>query len=103
MVYPPPNIERAHIRKTAIGRNDSLFRALCSLVGKLGNDYVLQSELAAIVDIENQVFEPHGLPPLGRAEVQGIVRSVYKRHQRKLASGDQQRTFAFILRDSFGA
>ena len=86
----------AHIRKTEIGRNDSLFRALCSFVGKLGNYYVSQSELATIVDIKNQAFELHGLPPLGRAEVRGIVRSVYKRHQRKLASGDQHRTFAFI-------
>ena len=29
-------------------------------------------------------------------EVAGIVRSVYKRHQRKLHTGEQQRTFSFI-------
>ena len=54
------------------------------------------SELAAVADMKNQGFALHGLPPLDRAEVAGIVRSVYKRHQRKLHTGEQQRTFAFI-------
>ena len=54
------------------------------------------SELAAVADMKNQAFTLHGLPPLDGAEVAGIVRSVYKRHQRKLHTGEQQRTFSFI-------
>ena len=53
-------------------------------------------ELAAVADMKNQAFALHGLPPLDGAEVAGIVRSVYKRRQRKLSSGEQQRTFSFI-------
>ena len=55
-----------------------------------------QSELAAVADMKNQAFALHGLPPLDRPEVAGIVRSVYKRHQRKLHTGEQQQTFSFI-------
>ena len=65
-------------------------------VGTPSNYHVSQSELAAVADMKNQAFTLHGLPPLDGAEVAGIVRSVYKRHQRKLASGEQQRTFSFI-------
>ena len=84
------------VPKTAVGRNDGLFRALCSFVGRPSNYHVSPSELAAVADMKNQGFALHGLPPLDGAEVAGIVRSVYKRHQRKLASGEQQRTFSFI-------
>ena len=84
------------VPKTAVGRNDGLFRALCSFVGTPSNYHVSPSELAAVADMKNQGFALHGLPPLDGAEVAGIVRSVYKRHQRKLHTGEQQRTFAFI-------
>ena len=66
------------------------------IVGTPSNYHVSQSELAAVADMKNQAFTLHGLPPLDPPEVAGIVRSVYKRHQRKLASGEQQRTFSFI-------
>ena len=84
------------VPKTAVGRNDGLFRALCSFVGTPSNYHVSPSELAAVADMKNQGFALHGLPPLDPPEVAGIVRSVYKRHQRKLHTGEQQRTFAFI-------
>ena len=84
------------VPKTAVGRNDGLFRALCSFVGTPSNYHVSPSELAAVADMKNQGFALHGLPPLDGAEVAGIVRSVYKRHQRKLSSGEQQRRFSFI-------
>ena len=84
------------VPKTAVGRNDGLFRALCSFVGRPSNYHVSQSELGAVADMKNQAFTLHGLPPLDGAEVAGIVRSVYKRHQRKLHTGEQQRTFSFI-------
>ena len=84
------------VPKTAVGRNNGLFRALCSFVATPINYHVSSSELAAVADMKNQAFTLHGLPPLDRAEVAGIVRSVYRRHQRKLSSGEQQRTFSFI-------
>ena len=52
------------------------------IVGTPSNYQVSQSELAAVADMKNQAFALHGLPPLDGAEVAGIVRSVYKRHQR---------------------
>ena len=39
-------------------------------------------------------FPIQAAPPLDGAEVAGIVRSVYKRHQRQLSSGEQQQTFS---------
>ena len=92
----PAGWKMPRVPKTAVGRNDGLFRALCSFVGRPSNYHVSQSELAAVADMKNQAFTLHGLPPLDRPEVAGIVRSVYKRHQRNLSSGEQQRTFAFI-------
>ena len=92
----PAGWKMPRVPKTAVGRNDGLFRALCSFVGRPSNYHVSQSELAAVADMKNQAFTLHGLPPLDRPEVAGIVRSVYKRHQRKLHTGEQQRTFSFI-------
>ena len=92
----PAGWKMPRVPKTTVGRNDGLFRALCSFVGRPSNYHVSQSELAAVADMKNQAFTLHGLPPLDRPEVAGIVRSVYKRHQRKLSSGEQQRTFSFI-------
>ena len=92
----PAGWKMPRVPKTAVGRNDGLFRALCSFVGRPSNYHVSQSELAAVADMKNQAFALHGLPPLDGAEVAGIVRSVYKRHQRKLSSGEQQRRFSFI-------
>ena len=92
----PAGWKMPRVPKTAVGRNDGLFRALCSFVGTPSNYHVSPSELAAVADMKNQGFALHGLPPLDGAEVAGIVRSVYKRHQRKLHTGEQQRTFAFI-------
>ena len=92
----PAGWKMPRVPKTAVGRNDGLFRALCSFVGTPSNYHVSPSELAAVADMKNQGFTLHGLPPLDGAEVAGIVRSVYKRHQRKLSSGEQQRTFSFI-------
>ena len=94
--YVPAGWKIPTVPQTAAGRNDGLFRALCSFVGKPGNYHVSLSELAAVADMNNQAFALGGLPPLDAAEVQGIVRSVYRRHQRKLHTGEQQRTFAFI-------
>ena len=92
----PAGWKMPRVPKTAVGRNDGLFRALCSFVGRPSNYHVSPSELAAVADMKNQAFALHGLPPLDGAEVAGIVRSVYKRHQRKLSSGEQQRRFSFI-------
>ena len=92
----PAGWKMPRVPKTAVGRNDGLFRALCSFVGTPSNYHVSPSELAAVADMKNQGFALHGLPPLDGAEVAGIVRSVYKRHQRKLSSGEQQRAFSFI-------
>ena len=92
----PAGWKMPRVPKTAVGRNDGLFRALCSFVGRPSNYHVSPSELAAVADMKNQGFALHGLPPLDGTEVAGIVRSVYKRHQRKLHTGEQQRTFAFI-------
>ena len=94
--YLPPSWKMPRVPKTAVGRNDGLFRALCSFVGRPSNYHVSQSELAAVADMKNQAFALHGLPPLDPPEVAGIVRSIYKRHQQKLSSGEQQRTFSFI-------
>ena len=94
--YMPANWQIPRVPQTAAGRNDGLFHALCSFVGKPSNYHVSLSELASVADMKNQGFTLHGLPPLDAAEVRGIVRSVYKRHQRKLHTGEQQRTFAFI-------
>ena len=92
----PAGWKMPRVPKTAVGRNDGLFRALCSFVATPSNYHVSPSELAAVADMKNQAFALHGLPPLDGAEVAGIVRSVYKRHQRKLSSGEQQRAFSFI-------
>ena len=80
----PAGWKMPRVPKTAVGRNDGLFRALCSFVGTPSNYHVSPSELAAVADMKNQAFALHGLPPLDRPEVAGIVRSVYRRHQRKL-------------------
>ena len=92
----PAGWKMPRVPKTAVGRNDGLFRALCSFVGRPINYHVSPSELAAVADMKNQAFALHGLPPLNGGEVAGIVRSVYKRHQWKLSSGEQQRAFSFI-------
>ena len=88
-----------NLPQTAAGRNDGLFRWLCSFVGTPRNYHVSLSELGAIADMKNQGFTLEGQLPLDTAEVQGIVRSVYKRHQQKLGTGEQQRMFACIQKN----
>ena len=92
----PAGWKMPRVPKTAVGRNDGLFRALCSFVGRPSNYHVSQSELGAVADMKNQAFTLHGLPPLDPPRSRALCGRSTSGISGSYPAGEQQRTFAFI-------